>query len=734
MPNTAVSNLTLLAGADIAQTDNLYIVDVSAAAGSRGKKTTVQDLAFAIAGGSFQPSDPQLDSLAALTYSGNELKNVRVNAAGTGFELAATASGFDGSFSSLTSVPTTIAGYGITDAQPLDLTLTNLAAQNWALNSVPVGSGVDTIAQLNLGTNTVLGRSSTGNAAAKTVTDFAFTLLDDADAASMRTTLGVDAAGSSTLTAANEASDSTCFPLFATAATGTVTLKTNGSLIFNSATTNLGCTTFTGALVGNATTATTASAVAVGGITGLGTGVATALAVNVGSAGAFVTFNGSLGTPSSGTLTNCTFPTLNQNTTGSAASLSISGQTGLMTVTGLASTNRIKTVRDAADTILELGGSYTPTGTWTSLTLVTPALGTPASGVVTNLTGTASININGTVGATTPATGTFMTLVAGSTTSLLLGTAGSAVGNIGFRNATSGTATLAPPTGALGTYTVTLPNAASTLPIFGQQITFAGPTAARTYTLPDAAVTLADLTSTQTLSGKTLTTPIIATGGSINDENGNEQIKFVTTASAINDITITNAASGNAPTIAATGSSGANVNLLIVPKLAGQVRIGDGTDNTKLVYFVVSGATTAKATSLNFIQTVDRAITFPDATGTVVLDTSTNTLTSKRITKRTTVLANPGATVTINTDNQDLVSVTGQTADITAFSVSGTAVHGDVMEIQITGTASRGITWTGTYFANSTLTAPATTSGTTMLSTLWEYNSAQSKWLYAGGY
>jgi hypothetical protein len=43
----------------------------------------------------------------------------------------------------------------------------------------------------------------------------------------------------------------------------------------------------------------------------------------------------------------------------------------------------------------------------TSPILVTPALGTPASGVVTNLTGTASININGTVGATTPAAGTF---------------------------------------------------------------------------------------------------------------------------------------------------------------------------------------------------------------------------------------------------------------------------------------------------------------------------------------
>ena len=49
---------------------------------------------------------------------------------------------------------------------------------------------------------------------------------------------------------------------------------------------------------------------------------------------------GALGTPSSGTLTNCTFPTLNQNTSGTAAGLSAtlavtSGGTGATTLTGL---------------------------------------------------------------------------------------------------------------------------------------------------------------------------------------------------------------------------------------------------------------------------------------------------------------------------------------------------------------------------------------------------------------
>jgi hypothetical protein len=58
-----------------------------------------------------------------------------------------------------------------------------------------------------------------------------------------------------------------------------------------------------------------------------------------------------------------------------------------------------------------------------SPTLVTPALGTPASGVVTNLTGTASININGTVGATTASTGAFTTLSATGVTTVQAGTA-----------------------------------------------------------------------------------------------------------------------------------------------------------------------------------------------------------------------------------------------------------------------------------------------------------------------
>ena len=75
--------------------------------------------------------------------------------------------------------------------QPLDATLTAFAALTIVANSVTVGSGTDTFTQLTLGANTIPGRSSAGNILAKTCTDFGFSLIDDADAAAGRATLGI---------------------------------------------------------------------------------------------------------------------------------------------------------------------------------------------------------------------------------------------------------------------------------------------------------------------------------------------------------------------------------------------------------------------------------------------------------------------------------------------------------------------------------------------------------------
>ena len=139
-----------------------------------------------------------------------------------------------------------------------------------------------------------------------------------------------------------------------------------------------------------------------------------------------------LGTPASGNLANCTFPTLNQNTTGSAATLTtpraiygnnFDGSAALTQViastyggtgngftkfTGATTAEKTYTLPDASSTIVVQGG----------------ALGTPSSGTVTNLTGTASININGTVGATTASSGAFTTLSATGVTTVQGGSAG----------------------------------------------------------------------------------------------------------------------------------------------------------------------------------------------------------------------------------------------------------------------------------------------------------------------
>ena len=86
--------------------------------------------------------------------------------------------------------------------------------------------------------------------------------------------------------------------------------------------------------------------------------------------------------------------------------------------------------------------------------------------------------------------------------------------------------------------------------------------------------------STDTLTNKTLTAPKIADAGFIADANGNEQVIFQTTTSAVNELEITNAATGNPPILGASGES--NVDVHIKPKGTGETRIGTGAASATL--------------------------------------------------------------------------------------------------------------------------------------------------------
>jgi hypothetical protein len=131
----------------------------------------------------------------------------------------------------------------------------------------------------------------------------------------------------------------------------------------------------------------------------------------------------------------------------------------------------------------------------------------------------------------------------------------------------------------------------------------------------------------------------------IGDENGNEQIIFQTTSSAVNQIDITNAASGSGPSIASTGSvSNGNINLL--PNGSGKVildgngssggvsitdgvidiRTGTGNEAKILFYCESSNAHAQTLQAAPHSAASSATIVLPTASGTLIGTGDTGTL------------------------------------------------------------------------------------------------------------
>jgi len=96
-------------------------------------------------------------------------------------------------------------------------------------------------------------------------------------------------------------------------------------------------------------------------------------------------------------------------------------------------------------------------------------------------------------------------------------------------------------------------------------------------------------------NGKNIT---IDTATGFIDENGNEQLKFVTTGSAVNEFQLTNAATGNAPEIAATGGD-TNIDMNITPKGVGRATF-NGQGKIQSVAEKVTTAATAATGTVNY--------------------------------------------------------------------------------------------------------------------------------------
>lgn len=188
---------------------------------------------------------------------------------------------------------------------------------------------------------------------------------------------------------------------------------------------------------------------------------------------------------------------------------------------------------------------------------------------------------------------------------------------------------------------------------------------------------LAGVISDETGSGSlvfgtspTLTTPRFADAGYIADSNGNEQLRFQETASAVNHIDVTNAATGNAPKLSAVGDD-TNIDLELEPK-------GTGIVKGELKSFAVrlKDSTTALATGTtiggDYRVPGNRAITIT-AVGAYV-DTAAATGTNKL-----TIDINEAGTTILSTKITIDVGEKTSTTAATAPVISDSAIAADAI-------------------------------------------------------
>ena len=118
------------------------------------------------------------------------------------------------------------------------------------------------------------------------------------------------------------------------------------------------------------------------------------------------------------------------------------------------------------------------------------------------------------------------------------------------------------------------------------------------------------LTGTQTLTNKTLTSPKIGT--SILDTSGNELVLLTATGSAVNEFTLANAATGNGPTLSATGETNVDINLN--PKGSGVLKSATAAIKIagKETIWVPAAAMLAPTTNAADSATVETTATRPD--------------------------------------------------------------------------------------------------------------------------
>ena len=132
----------------------------------------------------------------------------------------------------------------------------------------------------------------------------------------------------------------------------------------------------------------------------------------------------------------------------------------------------------------------------------------------------------------------------------------------------------------------------------------------------DATTDFATAASTTTFTNKTLTAPKFASGGFIADAGGDENLVFTEVSTPVNELRITNAATGSGPILAAisTSSTDSNIDLNINPLGTGVLKSGTaavkvaGTETIWVPAQAMFGTTTNGADA----QAVETTATRPE--------------------------------------------------------------------------------------------------------------------------
>ena len=197
--------------------------------------------------------------------------------------------------------------------------------------------------------------------------------------------------------------------------------------------------------------------------------------------------------------------------------------------------------------------------------------------------------------------------------------------------------------------------------------------------------------STTTFTNKTLTAAKIVDGGFLADANGNELVVFQTTSSAVNQLEITNNASGSDPILAATGGD-TNIGITLTPKGTGVITIaagnldygGTAVTSTGAELNIMDGGTSATSTT---VVDADRVVMNDNGTMVQVAVTDLAAYFDDEITAMPNLITTAATTVGA-LDSGSITSGFG-TINIgsSAFTTTGTVNFGSLADGTVTVTA-----------------------------------------------